>query len=152
MKRHSHIQSLLLPWLELTLDAQQQEHVREHLKECTLCRKYFDAMSVILIPSQNSSPGSLAADPYLPTRIRAMRESSGRQPRGVRSVIARWALTTAMFVMAVVFGIYMGERLSYKTSTVTDQNIITEYSESLEVGGIAERLQTIAQATTEVSK
>lgn len=152
MERHSHIQSLFLPWLELTLDAQQQQLVEEHLKECALCRNYFDAMSVILLPSQDSSRDTLVADPYLPTRIRAMAESSSRQPGGVKGAVARWALRSVMFVMAVLFGIYLGEQLSYRTSVVTDQNIITEYSESFEVGGIADRLQTIAQANTEVSK
>ena len=152
MKHHSHIRSLILPWLELTLDAQQQQFVEEHLKECAACRKYFDSMSVVLLPSQVSSPNVLSADPYLPTRIRAMAESRDREPDGVKGIVARWVLRTIMFVMAVVFGIYMGEQLSYGTSPVTEQKIITEYSESLEVGGIADRMQTIAQTNTEVSK
>lgn len=109
-------------------------------------------MSVILLPSQDSTQKTLVADPYLSTRIRAMAESPDRQPNGVKGVVARWALRTVMFVMAVVFGVYIGEQLSSRTSAVTDQNIITEYSESLEVGGIADRLQTIAQANTEVSQ
>ena len=152
MKHHSHIRSLLLPWLELTLDPKQQQLVEEHLKGCEACRKYFDAMSVILLPSQESSPNTVHADPYLPTRIRAMAESSGRQLNGVREIVARWVLRTVVFAVAVIFGVYMGEQLSYHPSVITDQNIITEYSESLEVGGIADRMQTIAQATTEVSK
>jgi predicted anti-sigma-YlaC factor YlaD len=152
VKHHSHIRSLLLPWLELTLDAQQQQLVEEHLKGCETCREYFNEMSVILLPSQDSSPTVLSADPYVPTRIRAMAESAGPQSNGVKGFVARWVLRTVMFAMAVVFGIYMGERLSYRTSVVTDQNIITEYSESLEVGGIADRLQTIAQANTEAAK
>jgi predicted anti-sigma-YlaC factor YlaD len=152
VKRHPHIQSFFLPWLELTLDVQQQRLVEEHLKECSVCQKHFDAMSVVLLPSKESPPNVLLADPYLPTRIRAMAESAGRQPIGVKGIVGRWALMSVMFVMAVVFGIYIGERLSYRTSTITEQSIITEYSESLEVGGIADRLQTIAQASTEVPK
>lgn len=152
VKRHSHIQFLLLPWLESALDARQRQLVEEHLKECALCRKYFDAMSASLLPTQNSSPLTLVADPYLPTRIRAMAEPSSRQPHGAKDGATRWVLTSAMFVMAIVFGIYIGEQLSYRSSAITDQNIITEYSESLEVGGIADRLQTIAMTSTEVSK
>ena len=152
MTHHSHIRSLLLAWLELSLDAQQQQLVEEHLKGCESCRKYFNAMSEALLPSQESAPNALRADPFLPTRIRAVAETSSRQQRGMKEVVARWVLRSVMFVMAVVFGIYMGEQLSYRTSSVTDQNIITEYSESLEVGGIADRLQSIAQANTEVSK
>lgn len=54
-----------------------------------------------------------------------------------------------MFLIAVVFGIYLGERLSYQSSTVTEQNLIAEYSESFEVGGIADRLQSVAQIAVE---
>ncbi|MBF8296356.1 MAG: hypothetical protein HW389_2901 [Bacteroidetes bacterium] len=54
-----------------------------------------------------------------------------------------------MFLIAVVFGIYLGEELSYRPSTVTEQNLIAEYSESFEMGGIADRLQSVAQITVE---
>jgi len=49
-----------------------------------------------------------------------------------------------MFLIAVIFGIYLGESLSYQPSTVTEQNLIAEYSESFLVGGIADRLQSIS--------
>ncbi|MCX6134326.1 MAG: zf-HC2 domain-containing protein [Ignavibacteriales bacterium] len=152
MKQHSHIRSLLLPWIELRLNARDQQLVESHLKECPSCRAYFERLSAALLPAQEVPRNTLAADPFLPTRIRAMVDSSKQPSREVKAVVVRWTLMSAMFVAAVLCGAYLGEALSYRTSTVTEQNVITEYSESLEVGGIADRLQSIAQSSTEAAK
>jgi len=148
VKRHSHIRSLLLPWIELTLNEDQQQLVEEHLKACSFCRQYFDAMSLALLPSPDHLQETLLPDPYLPTRVKAMASQSGAEARRGKSVVL-WTLRFAMFLIAVVFGIYLGERLSYRSSTVTEQNLIAEYSESFEVGGIADRLQSVAQIAVE---
>ena len=148
VKRHSHIRSLLLPWIELTLKEDQQQLVEEHLKACSFCRQYFDVMSRALLPSPDHSQETLLPDPYLPTRVKAMARQSGAEARRGKSV-GLWTLRSAMFLIAVVFGIYLGERLSYRPSTVTEQNLIAEYSESFEVGGIADRLQSVAQTSVE---
>jgi predicted anti-sigma-YlaC factor YlaD len=148
VNRHSHIRSLLLPWIELTLNEDQQQLVEEHLKECSLCRRYFDVMSRALLPSPDISQDALLPDPYLPTRVKAIASQSGAEARMGKNVIL-WTLRSAMFLIAVVFGIYLGESLSYQPSTVTEQNLIAEYSESFEVGGIADRLQSVAQITVE---
>ena len=149
VKRHSQIRSLLLPWIELTLNEDQQQLVEEHLKECSLCRQYFDVMSRALLPSPDRSQDTLLPDPYFPTRVKAMASQSGAEARRGKNVVALWTLRSAMFLIAVVFGIYLGERLSYRPSTVTEQNLIAEYSESFEVGGIADRLQSVAQTSVE---
>lgn len=149
MKLHSHIRSLLLPWVELTLNEDQQQLVEEHLRQCSFCRQYFDVMSRALLPSPDLSQDTLLPDPYLPTRVKAMASQSGAEARRGNHVVALWTLRSAMFLIAVVFGIYLGERLSYQPSTVTEENLIAEYSESFEVGGIADRLQSVAQITVE---
>ena len=148
VKRHSHIRSLLLPWIELTLKEDQQQLVEEHLKACSFCRQYFDVMSLALLPSPDHSQDALLPDPYLPTRVKAMASQSGAEARMGKNVFL-WTLRSAMFLIAVVFGIYLGESLSYQPSTVTEQNLIAEYSESFLVGGIADRLQSVAQISVE---
>jgi len=106
---------------------------------------------VALLPSQEGLKDELVSDPFLPTRIKALVESSTKQ-RGLRETVVRWTMMSAMFVVAVVCGIFLGEKLATRTSTVTDQSVITEYSDSLKVVDIADRLQSIAQSTTEVPK
>jgi predicted anti-sigma-YlaC factor YlaD len=149
VKRHSHIRSLLLPWVELTLNEDQRQFVEEHLKECGFCRQYFDIMSRALLPSPDYSQDTLLPDPYLPTRVKAMASLSGAEARRGKNGVALWTMRSAMFVIAVVFGIYLGERLAYQPSTVTEQNLIAEYSESFEAGGIADRMQSVAQINGE---
>lgn len=152
MKYHNHIRSLFLPWIELSLDEHQQRLVDEHLKDCDPCRQYFNAMSQILLPSPGTAQDELKSDPFLPTRIRALAETSTAQGHHKAPAAVRWALRTALFAVAMACGIYMGEKLSYRTTTVTDQNVITEYSDALQVGGIADRLQTVSQTSTEDPK
>ena len=152
MKDHNHIRSLFLPWIELSLNGQKQRLVEEHLKVCTSCRQYYDAMSLVLLPSRETVRDVLKSDPFLPTRVRALSEATKAQGHHTASAAVRWVLRTALFAVAMACGIYMGEKLSSRTSTVTDQNVITEYSDALQVGGIADRLQTIAQTSTEESK
>lgn len=149
MKQHSHIRSLLLPWIELTLNEDQRQLVGEHLKECSFCRQYFDVMSQALLPSPDVSQDTLQPDPYLPTRVKAMADQSGAAARKRKNVVALWTLRSALFVIAVVFGIYLGEGLSNQPSTVTEQNLIAEYSALFEAGGIADRLQSVAPINRE---
>jgi predicted anti-sigma-YlaC factor YlaD len=144
VKQHSHIWSLLLPWVELTLTEDQQQLVDGHLKECSFCRQYFDVMSRALLPSPDHLQDTLVPDPYLPARVKAIASQSGAEARRGKNVVALWTLRSAMFLIAVIFGIYLGESLSYQPSTVTEQNLIAEYSESFLVGGIADRLQSIS--------
>ena len=91
-------------------------------------------------------------DPYLPTRVRALAEQSqfGSHPKS--GLVVRWSLRTAAFAVAVVLGILMGERLASSSSTLTDQRIIAEYSESIQTSDIGDRWQSVAQSTEEVSK
>jgi predicted anti-sigma-YlaC factor YlaD len=151
VNHHKHIRSLLLPWVELRLNAHDQQLVEEHLKLCSSCKTYFEELSVALLPLQEGPKDKLVVDPFLPTRIKALVESSKKR-RGLREAVVQWTMMSAMFVVAVLCGIFLGEKLSTKTSTVTDQNVITEYSDSIQGVGIADRLQSIAQSATEVPK
>jgi predicted anti-sigma-YlaC factor YlaD len=152
VKHHNHIRSLFLPWIELSLNEHQQRLVEDHLKGCESCRQYFDSMSLVVLPSGGIAPEELKSDPFLPTRIRALAEATTARGQQKAPAALRWALRTALFAIAMACGIYMGEKLSSHTTTITDQNVITEYSDALQVGGIADRLQTVAQSGTEESK
>lgn len=152
MKQHSQIRSLLIGWIDRSLSEQQRRSIEDHLTECSPCRQYFETMSQALLPSSNPPQPSLIADAYLPTRIKSLADHSTSEAVTRRVAISRWTFRTAAFSVAVVFGVYLGEKLSYETTTVTDQNIIAEYSTSLETSGIEGRLQTVTQATGEESK
>jgi hypothetical protein len=143
---------MLLPWLELKLDEPERLEVEEHLKDCGECRQYFEKMSRVLLPASTSPKDSLEADPYLVTRVLAIGRGRATAVPGTAELIRRWALRSALFAVAVVTGVYMGEKLSYQPTVITDQKIVAEYSAVLDASGIGDRLQTVAQSSGEVSK
>jgi predicted anti-sigma-YlaC factor YlaD len=149
VKQHSDIRSLLLPWVEHTLDQQSAQDVEEHLGECSSCKEYFEMMSAALSPSLLPK-GGLSVDPFLPSRIRAHAEVSLHL--SAKDQLVRWSLTTAVFAAAIVVGVYMGEKLSYRSTSVTDQRVISEYSDYLGGVGIGDRWQTVALVSEEVSE
>jgi hypothetical protein len=61
-------------------------------------------------------------------------------------------LSTIAFAVAVMVGIYMGEKIADQSVVVTDQHVITEYSNYFGESGIGDRWQTVALTSEEVSK
>ena len=151
MNQHSDIRSLFLPWIEQKLSQQLAQQLEEHLRGCNSCRKYFDTMSAALLPGASSQSG-LVPDPYMPTWIRARAKESISVSSSGKDIVVRWSLRTVVFAAAIVVGVYMGEKLSYQPSVVTDQHIISEYSNYLGGSGIGERWQTVALTNEVVSK
>ncbi|MCX6144076.1 MAG: hypothetical protein NTZ35_12755 [Ignavibacteriales bacterium] len=151
MKQHSDIRSLFLPWFEQKLKRPLARELEEHLRECDSCKVYFDTMSAAFLPKASLQEG-LVPDPYMPTRIRARAITSGSSSLSGKDIVVRWSLRTVAFAVAIVVGVYMGEKLSYQPSVVTDQHIISEYSNYLGGSGIGERWQSVALTSEAVSK
>jgi predicted anti-sigma-YlaC factor YlaD len=151
VKQHTDIRSLFLRWFEEKLKLPEAQRLEEHLKECSSCRAYFDTMSSALLPKASLQEG-LVPDQYMPARIRARAIASGSARLSGREIVVRWSLRTAAFAVAIVVGVYMGEKLSYQPSVVTDQHIISEYSNYLGGSEIGERWQSIALTSEAVSK
>jgi predicted anti-sigma-YlaC factor YlaD len=134
--------------VEQKVNQQMAQEIEEHLRGCDSCRTYFEVISSAMLPGAFTQ-SRLMPDPYLPTRIRARAKdatSSGR------AIVLRWSLRAVAFSGAVLLGIYMGEELSYQPSIVTDQHIISEYSNYLGESGIGDRWQTVALTSEVVSK
>ena len=151
MKQHSEIRSLFLPWFEQKISQQPARELEEHLKGCSACGQYFDTMSAALLPG-TSSQGRLVPDQYMPSRIRAQAKEALFVQLSGADIVVRWSLRTAVFAAAIILGVYMGEKLSYRPSVITDQHIISEYSNYLGGSGIGERWQLVALASEEVSR
>jgi predicted anti-sigma-YlaC factor YlaD len=151
VKQHSEIQSLFLSWFEADLSQPMAKELEEHLKECSPCREYFDTLSAALLPKA-SVRGRLVSDPYMPARIRALAMNSVSAPVSGKDMVVRWSLRTVAFAIAIIVGVYMGEKLSYQPSVVTDQHIISEYSNYLGGSGIGERWQSVALTSEAVSR
>ena len=152
MKQHSDIRHLFLPWIEQKLDDHQVKQIEEHLSECVSCRHYFDTMSQALTSDSSAFHARLIPDPFLAARIRANAKAAASVAHSGRELALRWSLRTAAFAAAVIVGIYMGEKIANQSVVVTDQHIITEYSDYFGESGIGDRWQTVALTNEEVSK
>jgi predicted anti-sigma-YlaC factor YlaD len=149
VKQHSEIQSFVLGWIENTLDARQREMVGKHLEICSSCRMYYSTISRVILPQADQNDPRLVPDPYLLTRIRAIAGEGQKSNVPHLQQALRWTLRTAMFVLAIVLGVTIGERLSASQPRVTDSHIITEYSQSFWDSGIENRWVSIAQVGEE---
>lgn len=152
MKQHYHIQSEVLAWIEGTLEAGRSSIVASHLEECAECRRYFDTLSEFLKPAAARKDPLLAADPYLPVRVRALAAERRSRESFPQAAALRWTWRTAAFVLAMLLGIFIGESLSYRSTQVTDSHVVYEYSNSFWDSGIESRWQTISLAAGEEEK
>jgi hypothetical protein len=91
----------------------------------------------------------LAADPYLPVRVRAIAAGQSGRESSRQELALRWTWRTAAFVLAMLLGIFLGESLSYRPSKITEHHIVYEYSNSFRDSGIESRWQTISLAVGE---
>lgn len=152
MKQHSDIRQLFLPWIEQKLEDRQIKQIEEHLSECVSCKHYFDAMSHAFTSDSSASHARLVPDPFLAARIRVNAKAAASVAPSGRELALRWSLRTAAFAVAIIVGVYMGEKIANQSVVVTDQHIITEYSDYFGESGIGDRWQTVALTNEEVSK
>jgi anti-sigma factor RsiW len=103
--------------------------VDRHLAECGSCRSAYALLALALTPQ----PANLrfTADPFLPTRIRALAEE--RAGRRTSVPVLRWSFASAAFGVAIVIGILLGRDLSNSTTveTVEPSDVVSEFASSL---------------------
>src|SRR5947209_8532199 len=105
---NTHVTTYFLAWHEGKLDAVRRTAVEKHLRECGSCSRFYDAAASAVSPIKQHAESFPIADPYLPTRVRAIVEEGkqGWHPAGIP--VLRFSLGTAMLMIAIVFGIELG--------------------------------------------
>lgn len=149
VKQHPDIRSQLLPWIEQKLDAQERSLIDRHLEECEPCRTYFETVSAVLLDVQEIPGTVLVPDPYLASRIKAIAHGAPVNVRPGFLTMLAWGWRTAAFVLAVLLGVYIGEKLSVQQTPSSNTAVITSYSLYLGDGGLAERIRTVSAAAGE---
>ncbi|UCH83722.1 MAG: zf-HC2 domain-containing protein, partial [Candidatus Latescibacterota bacterium] len=144
-------------WDEKRLNPEERRIVQQHLADCRSCRDYYDKMSALLNASDPSLLPSLEADPFLPTRIRALAEDSAAAAArttatgaeqtaaiggGPNDGVARatypkvipWlrvSLAGALTAIAVAAGIFLGKGLAATPGANSDSAIVTAYYDAV---------------------
>lgn len=127
-----HVTKNFIDWADGKLDARQREQVETHLQSCLGCRRYYEKMSAVFSEKADlSALPQLDADPFLPTRIKALADKKDREDsdkwynwQGIGAI--RLAFSTLMIVFAVSLGIYLGKGLATSQQN-SESDLISEY-------------------------
>jgi len=129
MKRE-HVIDSYQNWNENRLEAEERREIQRHLKGCVDCRQYFEKMSLLLDQHDPSFLPHLEPDPFLPTRIRALAEGGEVVEReNLRRAVGwlRLSVASALTLVAVTTGAYLGLGLSATNGSADDSEIIAAY-------------------------
>jgi predicted anti-sigma-YlaC factor YlaD len=138
-----HVTRQFQAWLEGTLESGDRLRIARHLESCEDCSTYFAAMSRLLEKPTAADLPRLEADPFLPTRIRAMagKTRAGSGLPVVRRRALGWvglSLMSAMCVLAVAIGVHIGKDLSAAASRNGDTEIISAYYDAFSPSELAD--------------
>lgn len=125
--KHKQIKKEFLDWSEERLPVARRSEIEAHLERCESCRKYYHRMAGLLAPADPALLPQLTADPFLPTRIKALTAV----PEKRRSLAGnfRWVWTTAMFLLAMYLGVSLGKGLAEEQRSSTATDMLSEFSE-----------------------
>ena len=126
------------------LTPSRQEQVDRHVAECESCRAAYALLSRTLLPGP--APQRVTADPYLPTRIRAI---VGQRPAGRRlAPVLRWSFASVALGAALVLGILLGQDISsvQRSDGSTSSDLVSEFASSLSNADLGDRWFTVVSS------
>ncbi|HAL55557.1 MAG TPA: hypothetical protein DCP63_03500 [Bacteroidetes bacterium] len=144
----NHIKDQFLAWSEETLDPRRRSEVESHLTSCRRCSVYFETCSHIIDPKWREELPRLEADPFLPTRIAALVDE--RSTSGLRGPIVagvRFSLAVMMLMIAIGFGIYLGQGPAPARQQQSDDAYFSAYYEAVSQQGFASNLDYLVETT-----
>lgn len=118
------------------LSPEQIARMDHHLAECATCRSAVSLLERTLEPGPR--PPFLAADPYLPTRIREM--AAHRPGRDRLIPVLRWSFASIAIGAALVLGVLLGSTLprTDRTSSATS-DLVSEFATSLSASDLGDQ-------------
>lgn len=150
----NHVTSKFLDWSEGKLSREAQSAIESHLLKCPKCKAYFEQMSDMLDVVDRSALPTLAADPYLPTRIAALareKQALSRHKLLNPARQLRVAFSTLMLVGAMGIGIFLGKDLATTTQTSQSEQL-SDYTTIIWDNGIVENMDAVIEYTLEDGK
>ncbi|MCB0303340.1 MAG: zf-HC2 domain-containing protein [Calditrichaeota bacterium] len=139
--RHEQVKKAFLDWTEGRLQDTRRAEIETHLESCEGCRRYYRQMAELLAPADPALLPQLTADPFLPTRIKALAASP--EKRLGKAGNFRWVWTTAMFLLAMYFGVFLGKGLAEEQRSSSTTELLSEFSEVYYPQTLADNWATI---------
>jgi predicted anti-sigma-YlaC factor YlaD len=143
-----HVKDNFLEYHEKKLSGIAMSSVEEHLRHCAGCASYYRMMDEIVNAKDRSLVPEIEADPYLPSKIKTLFESGGIPRR--HSLRHGWisvSLGTAVVVIAIGIGIFLGRGIAVSTYSADNASIATSYLEAFTQRGFGDYLQSAIDST-----
>lgn len=125
--KHEQVKKAFLDWSEDRLRPRRRAEIEAHLESCEGCRVYYRRMAELLAPGDPALLPQLTADPFLPTRIKAL--AAAPEKRRGRAGNFRWVWTIAMFLLAMYLGVFLGKGLAEEQRSSNATDMLSEFSE-----------------------
>lgn len=132
---HHTIIDRFLEYEEGRLAADTKEEIERHLAGCASCAAAYGLFRRALTPG-TEQVRALTADPFLPTRIRAIAKEQHRRIRWMRAV--RVSFASLALAVALASGIYLGKGISAATTT-SSTDIASELASSISASDLGDQ-------------
>lgn len=142
--KHKQVKKLFQQWNDGRVEEPARPRIQAHLDACDECREYYEKMALLLAKPDAAGRKRLEPDPFLPARIRAIARESAAPPAPARRFgVLRTTAVTAMLIVAIAAGVFLGHELSAISRTNGDTDLAAAYYSTVAQEGFADDLQTI---------
>ena len=113
-----HVKKSFLDWSEGKLASDKKAVVDHHLESCPECQAYFRKMAAALDKPGKTILPKLEADPFLPTRIKALAEEKQKKISLKTQKAIRWnrairlSFSAFLLLIAASIGVFLGRELA----------------------------------------
>lgn len=133
---HNNIIDRYFEYANGNIGPDAKAEIDRHLELCASCAAAFG----MLQRAFTSKPiRTLKADPFLPTRIRALAEQRRWTPA------VRISFASFVFAVAVSIGLFLGHGLSQSTATAPSEEMVSEFASSLAASDLSDQWMTVLE-------
>jgi anti-sigma factor RsiW len=133
------------------LSAVMRKAVDDHLGACNQCSHDYAATRSLLDQKNLTFLPHLAADPYLPTRVRSLAEEADLS-YGKKGTIFRWTLAALAGTAAIWIGITLGSGLNSRTTLTADSDDYSVYDDAMSQQNFADDWSAVSLSQQEDKK
>ena len=145
---HNDIYRLYLAHTERSLDAATRSQFDEHLSACSSCRQFVDRMTSLLEPRGGQRADQLTADPFLPTRVRAIVESSRTTTTRQWRPAVEWSLASVAIALGIFLGVMLGSGLAKPSPSINETQLVSEFASNITPSNFSDKWMSLEESTT----
>ena len=144
---HQQAQTYFADLQRGTVNDSRKNDVERHLAGCTSCGQLYQLFNLALKADAIAPERRLKADPFLPTRIRAIAAERAHPHRSVKAAL-RWSFASVAFGLAVTLGILLGEGISHPRATIGDETIVSDIASTLSQYTVTDQWSSAVQSSS----